>query len=170
MTPVGLLVTLRLPTYGHVRLMSPLLFVEESSMTTYSQMIRWIVGHGHHDVARSMIVESMGMRSQLPHPDPIEASARTHERTAITIMLDCAADYIYEDARGGLPNEMCKCLFDAWMSIDCPGLVDQAVVNQLRLHGIYDEVTKGSLIPNSINKSTEQVADGKTPEAPQLPH
>ncbi len=133
---------------------------DEINMTTYSQMIRWMIGRGHHDVVRSMIVESMGMRSQLPHPDPIEANARTHERTAIVIMLDCVGDHLLEEARGGVPNEMWRGLFDAWMSIDCPGLVDQAVVNQLRLNGMSDEVRLASLIPNSMKSNTEHVVGG----------
>jgi hypothetical protein len=78
----------------------------------------------------------MDARSSVAHPDPIEAGARAHERVGMTIMMDCVSDYINDQANGRQSEALATSLFDAWIRMDCPGLVDGVVVNCLREHNL----------------------------------
>ena len=106
---------------------------------TYRDLFEWLIALGHYDVARTIVSDSQGARSAEPHPDAIEAGARVHERMGIIIMLDCVCDYLHDREANVASSEMVYSLFDAWTRMDCPGLVDPVVVDQLRKNQLFDQ-------------------------------
>ena len=85
-----------------------------------------------------MVSQSALKRSSVPHPDPVEASARQHELLGQTMMQDCVADYLHNIETGAPSNELVTLLYRSWIAMDCPGLVDSAVVAILNENQLYE--------------------------------
>jgi len=137
-------------------------------MKTYREMIAWLLEHQHHEVARSIVIGSAGVRSSEAHPDPIEAGARVHERVGMTIMMDCVSDYIHNHADGRQSDAMVASLFDAWLRMDCPGLVDPVVVERLREHNLFDRYIEFCEGSRNTQTQAEQVEAQQPPLAALL--
>ncbi len=116
-------------------------------MQTYSDMANWLVSRGATQPLREIVTESLSSRSPFPHPDPVDAQALLHARLGRSIMLCSVSDYLYHLQSGTPVMPLPRLMFEAWLAMDCPGLVDVVVVRVLERYALFDEFRASSKTP-----------------------
>jgi len=102
----------------------------------YSSLAKWLIEGGQSKVLCEILWASQGARSKIPHPDPVEAGAMVHEATCRAVLFGWISYYLEQGGGGEASAE--AALMDAWSEMGCPGLVDQAVVDTLKRHELFE--------------------------------